>query len=481
MKARSLKLNAVLNGIRQTCSILFPLITFPYVSRILGSDGYGKYSFSQSITSYFILLAGLGISTYAIREGAKIRDDKRSVTTFCSQIFSINVCSSLISMVLLAGMVFVIPKINSYAIYIFIESTAIIMSVIGTNWVNSIYEDYLYLTIRYIVVQIIALVAMFIFVRTSKDVIAYCIISVLATNGGNLINIFYVRRYVKIKFSFEMDLKKHVLPLLVLFVNSIAITIYVNSDITMLGFFETDVAVGIYSFSSKIYNILKQLINAVIVVSVPRISYILNNQHDKYDSYMNKIFATLTIILLPITAGMFCMSDSMILIAGGESYIAGNVALKILSVATLFAIYASLFTNCVLIVNRQEKKCLKATMCSAIVNVTLNLILLPMIGMLGAAITTVIAEFINFVIQVKYSKPYFDLGKLDFRQGISCVAGTGAICLICTVCNRFLYGAVIKMIASVVLSTIAYGVILIVMKNKYMMVTIRQMRIRLKR
>ena len=95
MRQKSLGVNALLNGIKQCCSIIFPLITFPYISRVLGSDGYGKYSFSSSVTSYFILLAALGIYTYAIREGAKIRDNQKSINQFCSQVFSINVCSSV--------------------------------------------------------------------------------------------------------------------------------------------------------------------------------------------------------------------------------------------------------------------------------------------------------------------------------------------------------------------------------------------------
>lgn len=418
MKQKSLGVNALLNGVKQCCSIIFPLITFPYISRVLGSNGYGKYSFSNSVTNYFILIAALGIYTYAIREGAKIRDDQKAINQFCSQVFSINVCSAAISLLLLFSMVFFLPKFSGYKAYILIQSTSIVMAVIGTDWINGIFEDYFYITVRYIAVQCICLLAMFVFVRRPEDIIPYCIISVLATNGGNLINIFYVRKYAKIRFTFNMDLKRHLLPLLILFVNSIAITIYVNSDITMLGFFESDAQVGVYSFASKIYNLLKQLINAVVVVSVPRIAYILKNKSEEYEMFINKIFSALNIILLPIIVGMFCMSDSMILLAGGEQYISGDAALKILSVATLFAIYASLFTNCVLIVNGQEKYCLEATVISAIVNVAMNLVLMPRLGMIGAAITTVLAEFVNCMMQIYFSRTFFDWKMLEDRKSV---------------------------------------------------------------
>lgn len=464
---KALGFNALLNGIKQCCSIIFPLITFPYISRILGSEGYGKYSFSYSVTSYFILLATLGIYTYAIREGAKVRDRQKDIDRFCSQIFSINVCSAVISLTLLIFMIFFFPKFTEYRAYIFIQCTAIVMGVIGADWINGIFEDYLYITIRYIVIQCVCLLAMFIFVKRSEDIIQYCVISVLATNGGNLINIFYVRRYAKIRFTFNMDLKRHLLPLLILFVNSIAITIYVNSDITMLGFFESDKQVGVYSFASKIYNLLKQLINAIIVVSIPRIAYVIKNKPDEYRRLINNIFSMINILLFPIIVAMFFLSDSMITIAGGEQYISGGLVLKILSIATLFAIYASLFTNCVLIVNMQEKFCLKATIISAIVNVGLNIVLIPWLGMIGAAITTVLAEFVNFVLQLYFSKHFFNWRTLTLKPIISCLVGSIMIALICIICNLSFDSSLWKMSIATLISIIVYAYVLLVMENPH--------------
>ena len=285
IRTQSLKINTLLNGIKQGCAILFPLITFPYISRVLGSDGLGKYSFANSITGYFVLVAALGISTYAIREGAKIRDNREEITSFCNQVFSINVCSAFLSFALLSALVIFNNKINSYAPYIFIQSAAIFLNTFGTDWINSIYEDYKYITVRYILFQLIALILMFLLVKSPDDVIKYCCIYVFASTGGNLLNIFYVRRYIHISFTFNMNIKKHLFPLLILFINSIAISIYVSSDITMLGLFYEDSVVGVYSFTSKIYNILKQLVHATIVVSLPRIAYIIHNKPEQYERY----------------------------------------------------------------------------------------------------------------------------------------------------------------------------------------------------
>lgn len=438
MTYKSLKINVVLNGIKQCCAILFPLITFPYISRVLGSDGFGKYSFSYSVVSYFLLIGALGINTYAIREGAKIRDEKKRITKFASQMFSINICSVMISYILLVIVMFLSIKIRSYAPYILLQSVSMILTAVGTDWINSIYEDFLYITLRYIFMQIIALVLMFIFVKSSNDVPAYCLISVLASSGGNLLNIFYVRKYVKYRFTLHMNIKKHIVPLMVLFANSIAITIYVNSDITMLGFYFDDITVGIYSFSSKIYNILKQLIYAIIVVSIPRIAYVVKNCREKYDVYMNKIFMALITFLLPIIAGMVGMSSTIIQVAGGKEYVTGSGVLQVLSIALFFAIVGALFTNCVLIVFNDEKECLKATIMSAIINIVLNIILLPYLGMIGAAITTVISEIVNCIMQIIFSIKFYSWRKLNFKPLRCCLIGGGLIVIVCVICNTFI-------------------------------------------
>lgn len=464
MKQKSLTVNAILNAIKQCCAIIFPLITFPYISRTLGKEGFGIYSFSLSVTNYFMLFAALGISTYAIREGARIRNDYKKIKKFASQIFTINLISASISIFFLILVTLTNSTLNRYSAYIFILGWAIVVDTLGTDWVNSIYEDYLYITVRYIAVEAIAIVLMFLFVHTSNDVAVYCWIALFAAHGGNFINIFYVRKYVRIRPTIHPNIKKHILPLLVLFINTLAVTIYVNADITMLGFYSNDSVVGIYSFSSRIYNILKSLINAIVVVSLPRISYILENESEQFEQYANKIFGMLTFSIFPIVVGLFAMSDSIIGIVGGDSYLSGAISLKILSFAIIFAIYSSFFSNCFLIVNNLEKECLMATVASSVANVVLNIFFLPKFVMNGAAITTLIAELINFLIQGFYSSKVHKLNFLRFRDLISCIVGSIGILFICIFLNLKIV-TYWRIIPAVLVSALVYFIITFFMKN----------------
>lgn len=400
--AKSIKINAVLNAVRQSLSVIFPLITFPYVSRILGSSEYGRYTFSSSIISYMSLLASFGISNYAIREGARFRNDKSRLNTLASDLFTINIVTTIVAYIVIYILINCNKKLYDYKFLIAVQSLSIILTTIGMDWVNTIYEDFLYITIRYAIIQVLALIAVFAFVKDQNDTAIYCAILVLGSYGGNLINLIYIRKYIHITINFKLKIQQYIKPLSILFVNSLATVIYVNSDITMLGLFYGNREVGLYSFAAKIYNVIKYFINSIMIVIVPRLAYIKEHDERKYISFIQKTINILTIFLFPIAAGVFGLSKSLIIIAGGNEYLPSNMSLKILAISLIFALVSSVFSNCILIINRLEKRCLISTTISASINVLLNIILIPRIGIVGAAITTVAAEMINMFIQAYY-------------------------------------------------------------------------------
>ncbi len=188
MKNKSLAKNAILNGIRNGLDLLFPLITFPYVSRVLRVERLGEYNFANSVIGYFVLLAGLGISSYAIREGTKLRGNKDEFDFFASSVFTINVVSTVISYICLFICLWFSNGLHKYSILIIVFSIQIVFITIGVEWVYSIYEEYLYITLRGIVFKILSIIFLFIFVKTEEDVIAYAGITVFASVGSNIVN-----------------------------------------------------------------------------------------------------------------------------------------------------------------------------------------------------------------------------------------------------------------------------------------------------
>ena len=155
--SKSFKINALLNSIKKCLSLLFPLVTYPYVLRVIGSTEFGKINFSNSIIGYVMLFASFGISSYAVREGARIRDNKERINEFISDLFTFNLISTILSLAVFFLLIFFNTKLFEYRDILLIQSLSIVLTALGVDWVNTIYEDYLYITIRYIVIQILAI------------------------------------------------------------------------------------------------------------------------------------------------------------------------------------------------------------------------------------------------------------------------------------------------------------------------------------
>lgn len=462
----SLKKNAVLNVIKTITTIIFPLITFPYITRVLKAEAIGKINFGNSIISYFSLIAALGISSYAIREGAIFRDKREKIDKFAGQVFSINIITTVISYAALAVLLLLWPKLYNYRQLIIVQSLIIAFTTIGVDWVYSIYEDYLYITIRSIVVQIISLVLLLSFIRTEQDYIKYALIIVLSTAGANIFNFIHARKYVKLSVSLDVDFKKHLLPMLILFCNTLAITIYVNSDITILGVLKGDYAVGIYSVAVKIYSIIKQIINALVIVTLPRLTSLLSNDRvDEYNHLLMKIFKALFILLLPSIFGIFLLSREITVIIAGSQYVEGYIALRILSVAIGFSLFASFLTTSVLLPHKKEKYILKATILSALVNLGLNFILVPVLSEKGAALTTVIAELLVLVISIHYAKGDIVFVPLK-KTMLSSAVGCFFIAVICIAMKYIISNLMVCVLVSVAGSVIAYSTVLLLFRNE---------------
>lgn len=218
MNKNSMGKNAVLNGVKTACSILFPFISFSYCSRVLGSDGIGAYSFCQSIVAYLLLVAALGIPNYAIREGAFVRRDKKQLNNFIAQVFTINCIMTLVAYFILFLLILLWPKLSGYQYILLIQSIQIMLTTLGADWINSIFEDYLYLAVRYIVIQLIAIVALIIFVKSPTDIYIYTFISMMSNAGGNILNwSFLKKKGIHLKLTFHINIKKHFMPIFILF------------------------------------------------------------------------------------------------------------------------------------------------------------------------------------------------------------------------------------------------------------------------
>lgn len=484
MKQKSLAMNAFLNSFRSVMNIIFPLITFPYVSRILTVEGMGIYNFSSSIVNYFMLIAALGISTYAIREGAKYRTDKSKITQFSSEIFTINLCSTVLAYLLLFLCLIVFSKLRNYTICILIFSLQIFFTTIGTEWIYQIYEDYSYITVRSIIFQIISIILLFTFVKGPDDYLNYAGITVFSAVGSNILNFIHARKYCNIHIVFHINWKKHMVPIFILFITGVTMMIYVDSDITLLGIMKNNYVVGIYSVSSKIYQIVKTIINAILTVMIPRLALLFGSHKIKeYKNILTNSTNMLIILILPASVGLFMLANDVILIVSGSHYLRAVNSLRILCFAYIFAILAYVLNDCVLIPAKREKYALKSTIASATLNIIFNLIFIPLLAENAAAISTVLAEMCMFIMDYYYAKDLVGdifTSKEMLNNIIASIIGCLGIIVVCLLCGLGWQSLVLRTFFSVVLSIIIYISILVLLKNKVVFDLLEKARIILK-
>lgn len=480
VKQRSMGINALLSSIRALSTIIFPLITYPYITGRMSVSNIGKVNFSQSVISYFSLIAAFGISTFAIRTGARIRDDRVAFENFAKRVFTINVVTTIISLVLLFLLMILPTKLVQYRGFIVILSVTVALTPISVDWIYTIYEDFGYITARSILISLLSLILMFVFVKGNSDVYLYVGLTTASTSLGNLFNFFHAKKYVRLGFTKDTHWKEYSNSLWIFFINSITTTIYLNSDTTLLGLLSSNHQVGLYSVATKIYNIAKQLLNAVVATSIPRLAYVQKKSESEFIELLRNIVAMATFFIVPLMIGLIMVGKNIVLILSNLRYIDAAESLAILSFALIFAVFGNIIANGLLIVINREKYVVTGTIASATVNLILNFFFIPLWGQNGAAATTLIAEMTMLGVSVWFARDYMkyiinipELSKTSIASAVMYIVNIFASRIYSS--NNFL-----NLIEIVIVSVGIYFVSMLLMKDKVLFSLIKMVKERVK-
>ena len=398
-KNTSVKLNFLMNAILTISAFIFPLITFPYVSRILLPEGTGKVSFATSVVTYFALFAQLGIPTYGIRACAKVRDNKEKLTRTVQEIFIINIVMSLITYIVFFLVLNIVPRMQADKT-LFITSSTILFNAIGMDWLYKGLEKYTYITIRSIIFKFIALLAMFMFVHQKSDYIVYGGISIFAGSASNICNLLNVKKYIQIKPIGKYNIKQHMRPILIFFAMSCATTIYTNLDTVMLGFMKTDMDVGYYNAAVKIKNILLGIVTSLGTVLLPRASYYIENDYmEEFRRITQKAIKFVFLISIPLTVYFILYAKEGILFLSGNAYSKAILPMQVIMPTLIFIGLTNIMGIQILVPLGREKIVLYSEIAGAIVDLFINILLIPRMAATGAAIGTLIAELAVWIVQ----------------------------------------------------------------------------------
>lgn len=468
---RSLGTNAILNAIRAGLSVIFPLVTYPYALRMLGADSIGKVSFGNSIVSYFSILAALGVSSYAVREGAKLKYDKKKLNHFVGEILTINLISTGMAYTGLFICLLLSVQIKQYSGLILLQSLSIILTTLGIDWINVIYEDYYLMTVRSIITYIISGALLVLLVHDQEDYYKYASLIVISNGIVCFTNLFYVRKYVKLSFRWSQNLLSHIKPMLIFLANNAAIAVYVNMDMTMLGFMKGDHSAGIYAAAVKVYTTLKNVFIALYAVSLPRlVCYFGNNEIKDYRKTYTDVICGISLLLIPVGVGFICLSDEVMVLLGGIQYIEGGKALRILSLSLIAAIFGGMITALHNIAVKKEKINLKATIYSAAINLILNLYFIDKFDYVGAAITTLFSEMFVLLYCLHKEPDYREYidDKLIIREWWHAIIASAGLSVYIIWIKKMGLNPLITFFLSIGGSVAVYGIVLMILKDRYL-------------
>lgn len=462
MREKSIKFNFVMNAVLTMSNFVFPLITFPYVSRILLPIGTGKVAFAISVVTYFSMFAQLGIPSYGIRICAQVRDDKEKLSRTVQELLWISMLMTAAAYILFFIGLGTIPKMRADKPLFLIVSTMIFFNSIGMEWLYKGLEEYAYITLRSILTKIISVGAMLLLVKSKEDYVIYGGISIFASSASNVLNFINAHKYVSLRPTGKYNFRRHIKPIMIFFAMSCATTVYTNLDTVMLGFIKTDEDVGYYNAAVKIKGVLVSIITSLGAVLLPRASYYIEHGLKReFEEITKKAINFVCVAALPMMVYFILYAKEGIYFLSGDTYGGSILPMQILMPTLFFIGLTNIMGIQVMVPLGKEKWVLYSVTLGAVVDMVVNAVLIPDMASSGAAIGTLIAEAAVLVYQYwKLKSLMFGiLGNVQWKNLIFAMLIAGAV----SICVKMLMlGLFFTLVLSAVIYFGIYGIILVI-------------------
>lgn len=459
--------NYIYNVTYQILNLIAPLLTTPYVARVLGVEQTGRYSYISSITTYFITLAILGSTPYAQREIAYLKGDKAKYSQLFWEMVIFRGLAVLISC-LLYGIIIISVPATERLLYI-VQGINIIVVAVDITWFFQGLENFKKVIIRNMIVRCVSIVMIFLLVTKESDLAIYMFILSGTPLVGQVLIWGYLKRYLVPISIKEINIKQHFKGIIALFIPTIAVSIYRAVDKTMIGLFtDSSSENGYYEQADRIVQMCITIPTALSTVMAPRIAAGMAKKNvDVVNAYMYKTYEALLLIAMPLGVGIFCVSDMIVPWFLGEQYNKVILLLRTFSFIVPIVALSNATGAQYLIQAREEKVYTKSIFLGAAVNFCINLLLIPSMASVGAAIATVIAEFsILFYQMLDICKKNKALKlNLLFSNLWICIIGCMSMALVVMLIKPFFPPSFLGTICVAAIGASIYGIMLLIFKE----------------
>ena len=391
--------NYLYNLSYQILTIILPIITVPYVTRIFTSEDLGNYVFYSSIVNYFSLFAMLGVAVYGTKQIAAASD----VSSTFWNIYAIQFIASLLS--LIAYVIAVISIPNMGGIIPIILGVVLFSKMIDISWLFAGKEDFKKITLRNTVVKLSGVISIFTLVKSSEDLYLYAFLIIVFDFLGQFVMWVPAKKFIKYP-SFNIKLiKKNFHPIVLLFLPQVAISLYVVLDKTLLGILGSYSDVGIYEQGQKLTSILITVVSSLGAVMLPRVANLLSEKKEKEAQNMVRFsFILYNLIIFPMIFGLIAVNEVFVKLFLGENFQDVKYVLYIIVFNIMFIGWTNILGYQVLVARNKNKEFMLSTTIPAFVSVVVNIVVIPFFGYIGASITSVVVEILVFTIQWYYSR-----------------------------------------------------------------------------
>jgi O-antigen/teichoic acid export membrane protein len=462
IKKTSLKKNFIYNMIYEVLVLSVPLITIPYISRVLGSENVGIYNYVSANVTYFSLIAAFGSASYAQREIAFIRDDREVRTREFWGVFSFRIISSLAALIFFGAFCVIVPD---YKIFYIVSGISIVSVLADVSWFFQGLENFKVTVIRNVFIKLSATALIFAFVKKPEDLLLYIAINVGSVFIGSCSLWVYLKDYIDSFSRKYINIKKHLFGSLKLFIPVLAIQVYTVVDKTMLGVLVNVAEVGYFSQAEKIVQIIISVINALAIVLLPRISALIaDNNFAEANLFYKKSVRAASLLAIPCMIGCVFVAEDFIPFFLGEHFEPSVRVLQILSLLFVILGMARVIGTPLLIPLKRENKYTIAVCSGAVINVLLNLFLIPRYAAAGAAVATIAAEACVTLLELYFVRDCFEPQVVI--KSLWQYTGPGLVMtLILVMCHIFAPAGIIRMTFSVALGAATYFAVLIMKQD----------------
>lgn len=390
-----IKRNFVYNGVLTLSQYVFPLITFPYISRVLGVENVGLVGFADSIVNYFILLSALGIGILGVREIARNVDNRQAMSEAFSSLLTIHLLFTFVFLIFYFCLVHFNSELYSHKELYYIGAAKLVANVFLVEWLFRGLEKFSYITFINILIRFFYVISIFLFVKTSSDYIVYFTLSVSVFVLNAIVNFIYARKFIRINRKELFHIKGFIYPFISFGAYIVLTSMYTTFNVSYLGFVATNTAVGYYSTALKIYVIVLGVFTALNTVMIPRMNILFTNEeNEKLKELVYKSFKFVFILGFPIIFYVIMLSPELIGLFAGAGYEGAVLPLQIIIPLILIVGIAQVLANQVLVTYKKEKQMVYVAVCGAIVGITLNIILVPRFSEIGTAFVLVFSEVV---------------------------------------------------------------------------------------